>query len=474
MPRPPRSMAPTQAAFQRRGSGRPAGLALCRDKAQLRADRAHLQPPLSGCRRPGCGSSPSTARGAGRTWRPICSPARSSPANRSRSSTKAGWRAISPISTTSSPARSRRMTARRRCASGVPHRIYNLGNHRPEKLLDFIAVLERVLGRTAQKGAVADAARRCARKALPISKRRAAISASSRRPRSRSGSRDLCNGTSSITTMRLIGAIFMERGFAVIGLGYVGLPVALALAKKFEPVIGFDISQRRIARPARWRGHDRRGHRGGAARDETSLDRRSRRAGRGELLHRHRADADRCRPPPRPLAAGRRLRTDRPALRPGSVVVFESTVYPGLTREICGPLPRRGLGAAAGRSISSSATRPSASTPATSSTGSRRSSRSSPARTRRPWSASPRSMRGIVDGRRPPRAFDRGRRGGQGHREHPARPQHRADERAGDHLRPARHPDHATCCRRPARNGTSCRSRRAWSAATASASIPIT
>src|SRR5271167_1491578 len=39
----------------------------------------------------------------------------------------------------------------------------------------------------------------------------------------------------------------MERGFAVIGLGYVGLPVALALAKKFAPVIGFDVSERRIA-----------------------------------------------------------------------------------------------------------------------------------------------------------------------------------------------------------------------------------
>src|SRR5215468_7698016 len=39
----------------------------------------------------------------------------------------------------------------------------------------------------------------------------------------------------------------MERGFAVIGLGYVGLPVALALAKKFDPVVGFDISKRRIA-----------------------------------------------------------------------------------------------------------------------------------------------------------------------------------------------------------------------------------
>lgn len=35
-------------------------------------------------------------------------------------------------------------------AEGVPHRIYNLGNHRPEKLLDFIAALERALGRTAK------------------------------------------------------------------------------------------------------------------------------------------------------------------------------------------------------------------------------------------------------------------------------------------------------------------------------------
>jgi UDP-glucuronate 4-epimerase len=35
--------------------------------------------------------------------------------------------------------------------AGVRHRIFNLGNHRPEKLLDFIAELERVLGRTAKK-----------------------------------------------------------------------------------------------------------------------------------------------------------------------------------------------------------------------------------------------------------------------------------------------------------------------------------
>jgi len=36
-------------------------------------------------------------------------------------------------------------------ASGVRHRIYNLGNHRPEKLGDFIDLLERLLDRKAER-----------------------------------------------------------------------------------------------------------------------------------------------------------------------------------------------------------------------------------------------------------------------------------------------------------------------------------
>ena len=36
-------------------------------------------------------------------------------------------------------------------AARAPHRIYNLGNHRPEPLLHFIEVLEQALGRTAEK-----------------------------------------------------------------------------------------------------------------------------------------------------------------------------------------------------------------------------------------------------------------------------------------------------------------------------------
>ena len=33
---------------------------------------------------------------------------------------------------------------------GAPHRLYNLGNHRSERLLDFIATLEKALGREAR------------------------------------------------------------------------------------------------------------------------------------------------------------------------------------------------------------------------------------------------------------------------------------------------------------------------------------
>jgi UDP-glucuronate 4-epimerase len=36
-------------------------------------------------------------------------------------------------------------------ADEVAHNIYNLGNHKPEKLLDFIAVIEQAVGRTAEK-----------------------------------------------------------------------------------------------------------------------------------------------------------------------------------------------------------------------------------------------------------------------------------------------------------------------------------
>jgi UDP-N-acetyl-D-glucosamine/UDP-N-acetyl-D-galactosamine dehydrogenase len=129
----------------------------------------------------------------------------------------------------------------------------------------------------------------------------------------------------------------MERGFAVIGLGYVGLPVALALAKKFERVVGFDISQQRIA--ALRNAKDTTGEVTEAALRKTRLrftedPRTLDEASFFIVTVPTPIDAER-RPDLSPLEAACAL--IGPHLRAGSVVVFESTVYPGLTREFCGP-----------------------------------------------------------------------------------------------------------------------------------------
>jgi UDP-N-acetyl-D-galactosamine dehydrogenase len=118
----------------------------------------------------------------------------------------------------------------------------------------------------------------------------------------------------------------------------------LALAKKFEPVIGFDISERRIA--ALRDAKDTTGELTEAALRETTL--------------RLTDDADALNEAsffivtvPTPIDCERRPDLSPlkdacaligPRLQPGSAVVFESTVYPGLTREFCGPLLARASG----------------------------------------------------------------------------------------------------------------------------------
>ncbi len=136
----------------------------------------------------------------------------------------------------------------------------------------------------------------------------------------------------------------MERGFAVIGLGYVGLPVALALARKFEPVIGFDISERRIA--ALREANDSTGEVTEAALRETRLCLTAEADALKEasffiVTVPTPIDAER-RPDLGPLQSACAL--IGPRLERGSVVVFESTVWPGLTREVCGPLLAKASG----------------------------------------------------------------------------------------------------------------------------------
>jgi UDP-N-acetyl-D-galactosamine dehydrogenase len=135
-----------------------------------------------------------------------------------------------------------------------------------------------------------------------------------------------------------------ERGFAVVGLGYVGLPVALALARHFTPVIGFDVAERRIATLRR--GEDWTGEVTPADIKSSTLrftgDAKDLAAASFYIVTVPTPiDSDR-RPDLAPLDSACRL--IGAALQPGAVVVFESTVYPGLTREFCGPALEKSSG----------------------------------------------------------------------------------------------------------------------------------
>jgi len=139
-----------------------------------------------------------------------------------------------------------------------------------------------------------------------------------------------------------------ERGYAIVGLGYVGLPVALAFARAFEPVLGFDVSSERISELRR--GEDRTREVAAEALRSTSLRLTDDPAALAEASFLVVAvptpiDEQR-RPDLRALLSACRL--IGPALRKGAVVVFESTVYPGLTREICGPALAAASGLRAG------------------------------------------------------------------------------------------------------------------------------
>lgn len=133
----------------------------------------------------------------------------------------------------------------------------------------------------------------------------------------------------------------VSEKIGVIGLGYVGLPVAVALAEKFADVVGFDISERRVSELRS--GHDRTGEI-----DETRLQACPLRisANPDDLSDRNffivtvptPIDASR-QPDLEPIRSACRLIGAQ--LKTGSVVVFESTVYPGVTEDICGPLLER-------------------------------------------------------------------------------------------------------------------------------------
>src|SRR4051794_19738579 len=136
----------------------------------------------------------------------------------------------------------------------------------------------------------------------------------------------------------------------VIGLGYVGLPLAVALARKFD-TIGFDIDEERIAELRE--GQDRTNE---VAEDElraSSLKVTSEaedcRGGDVYIVtvptpvdHRNRPDLGAVLSATQ-MIAGLIDASKRPT------IIYESTVYPGVTEDICGPAIERAAGLERGR-----------------------------------------------------------------------------------------------------------------------------
>ena len=129
-----------------------------------------------------------------------------------------------------------------------------------------------------------------------------------------------------------------EEKIVVIGLGYVGLPLAVALARHHAHVVGFDIAERRVAELKD--GIDRTNETDAAELRATKLRLTSRldEVGAGTffiITVPTPIDANR-QPDLGPIIRG--TETVGKMLTPGAVVVYESTVYPGVTEEVCGPL----------------------------------------------------------------------------------------------------------------------------------------
>ncbi len=138
----------------------------------------------------------------------------------------------------------------------------------------------------------------------------------------------------------------MSERIACVGLGYVGLPVALAFARKFPGTVGFDIHQEKVDELRR--GYDRNHETSEEVLKKTTLQMTADpkdMAGCTFFVVAVPTPVDKNNVPDlTPVVKA--SETVGKALTKGAVVVFESTVYPGVTEDICGPILARVSGLA--------------------------------------------------------------------------------------------------------------------------------
>ncbi|MDP1831460.1 MAG: nucleotide sugar dehydrogenase [Geothrix sp.] len=125
---------------------------------------------------------------------------------------------------------------------------------------------------------------------------------------------------------------------AVVGLGYVGLPLALELAKKFPGTLGFDIHETKIAELRRGTDRTREVESGalGATTLTMTCDLEDLRGADFFIVAVPTPVDNWNRPDLTPVIKA--SESVGKILGKGSIVVYESTVFPGVTEEICGPI----------------------------------------------------------------------------------------------------------------------------------------
>ena len=132
------------------------------------------------------------------------------------------------------------------------------------------------------------------------------------------------------------GLISGTEKLALVGLGYVGMPIAVEFAKHIK-VIGFDINEKRVQEYAN--GIDATNEVGEAIKNTTvefTSDASKLKEARFIVVAVPTPVNKDTTPDLRPVEGA--SRTVGQNLAPGSIVVFESTVYPGVTEDVCVPI----------------------------------------------------------------------------------------------------------------------------------------
>ena len=143
--------------------------------------------------------------------------------------------------------------------------------------------------------------------------------------------------------------IRMKQTICIVGLGYVGLPLAHAFAKAGHTVIGYDIAVKRIEELQS--GHDRTRELTNGQLKEVTIEYSA------DPAVMHKADViilaiptpvDEANNPDLTLVEDASKAVGK-HLKKGAIVVYESTVYPGVTEELCGKILEKESGLKRGK-----------------------------------------------------------------------------------------------------------------------------